>query len=182
MNRVLILTASTGQGHNQAADSLKHSYEQQGFQVEKYDILKDNNKFLNKFVVGGYELLVAKSPKVYGGIYNITNFSKINLGLKPAFIYSKFKIYSFIKNFKPSAIIGTHPFSVNIIASLKKNREINIPFISIVTDFKAHYAYLSPYVDAYITACEDTKETMDSLIVPHTRIYPYGIPIREEFS
>lgn len=181
MNKVLILTASTGQGHNQAADSLKHSFLQQGFQVEKYDILKDNSKLLNKFVVGGYELLVAKSPKVYGGIYNITNFSKINLGLKPAFIHSQYKIYNFIKSFKPSVIIGTHPFSVNIIASLKKHRNINIPFISIVTDFKAHYAYLSPYVDAYITACEYTKDSIDSQIVPHTRVYPYGIPIKEEF-
>ncbi|WP_426348887.1 MGDG synthase family glycosyltransferase [Alloiococcus sp. CFN-8] len=181
MNKVLILTASTGEGHNQAADSLKHSFQKQGFQVEKYDILKDNNKLLNKFVVGGYELLVAKSPKVYGGIYNITNFSKINLGLRPAFIHSQYKIYSFIKSFKPSAIIGTHPFSVNIIASLKKNKDINLPFISIVTDFKAHYAYLSPYVDAYITACEDTKDTIDNEIVPHTRVYPLGIPIKEEF-
>ena len=59
MKRVLILTASTGQGHNQAADSLMHTFVQRGFEVIKYDFLKNNSKLLNKFIVGGYELLVA---------------------------------------------------------------------------------------------------------------------------
>ena len=90
-------------------------------------------------------------------------------------------MYHFITKCKPDIIIGTHPFCVNMISSLKKHKFIDIPFISIITDFKAHYAYMSSYVDAYITASEYTKENMDQHIVSQSKIFPYGIPIKEEF-
>lgn len=181
MKKVLILTTSTGQGHNQAADSLKHTFTKNDFEVIIYDFLDKNSKFLTKCIVGGYELLVSKTPKVYGGIYKITNFSNINSSLKLAFLRTVNKVNNYIYQCKPDIIIGTHPLSVNVIASLKKQNMIDIPFISIVTDFKAHYAYISPYVDAYITASEYTKEKMSEGIIPKDKIYPYGIPIKEEF-
>lgn len=181
MKKVLILTTSTGQGHNQAADSLKHTFVKNGFEVIKYDFLDNNSKFLTKCIVGGYELLVSKTPKVYGGIYKITNFSNINSSLKLAFLRTVNKVNDYISKCNPDIIIGTHPLSVNIIASLKKQKMIDIPFISIVTDFKAHYAYISPYVDAYITASEYTKQKMSEGIIPENKIYPYGIPIKQEF-
>ncbi len=181
MKKVLILTTSTGQGHNQAANSLKHTFAKNGYEVIIYDFLDKNSKFLTKCIVGGYELLVSKTPKVYGGIYKITNFSNINSSLKLAFLRTVNKVNNYIYQCKPDIIIGTHPLSVNVIASLKKQKIIDVPFISIVTDFKAHYAYISPYVDAYITASEYTKEKMSEGIIPKDKIYPYGIPIKEEF-
>ncbi|WP_040210606.1 MGDG synthase family glycosyltransferase [Clostridium polynesiense] len=181
MKKVLILTTSTGQGHNQAADSLKDTFVKRGYEVIKYDFLDNNSKFLTRCIVGGYELLVSKTPKVYGGIYKITNFAKINSSLKLAFMHTENKVYYYITQCSPDIIIGTHPLSVNIISSLKKHKLIDIPFISIVTDFKAHSTYISPYVDAYITASEYTKKKMSEGIIPENRIFPYGIPIKQEF-
>ena len=58
---------------------------------------------------------------------------------------------------------------------------MKIPFISVVTDFKAHYTYVHPSVDAYITGSQFTKDSLIKHGIDSSKIFPYGIPIRESF-
>jgi processive 1,2-diacylglycerol beta-glucosyltransferase len=66
------------------------------------------------------------------------------------------------------------------MAHLKK-KGLKTPFVSVVTDFKAHYTYVSPLVDAYITASVSTKNSLIERGVKEDIIFPIGIPIRESF-
>lgn len=67
-----------------------------------------------------------------------------------------------------------------MISDLKKHG-LQIPFILIVTDFKAHYIYVDSYVDAYITGSNYTKRSLIDRSVDPDRIYPVGIPINSKF-
>ena len=60
MKKVLILTTSTGQGHNQAASSVEESFKACGYETMKYDFLAKNSTLLNDIIVLGYEFLAAK--------------------------------------------------------------------------------------------------------------------------
>jgi len=51
MKKLLILTASTGAGHNQAANSLSQAFKEKGYYVDKYDFLKEGDKLLNIVVL-----------------------------------------------------------------------------------------------------------------------------------
>lgn len=68
------------------------------------------------------------------------------------------------------------------MSRLKEQKYIDIPVISIITDFMPHKAYIGSLVDAYITA---SKETSDNLIskynVDRTRAFPLGIPVFQGF-
>lgn len=55
MKKVLILTTSTGQGHNQAAASVEESFNNSGYEITKLDFLAKNSKLLNDIIVIGYE-------------------------------------------------------------------------------------------------------------------------------
>ena len=46
VKKVLILTISTGQGHNQAASSVAESFQSRGYEIVKHDFLKNNCKGL----------------------------------------------------------------------------------------------------------------------------------------
>ena len=81
----------------------------------------------------------------------------------------------------PDIIIGTHPFTALIISRLKQKKNLKVPFISIITDFKAHAAYINNNVDAYITGSDYTKEHLVKNKIPPNIIYPLGIPVRESF-
>ena len=50
MKKVLILTTSTGQGHNQAAASVAESFENDGYEIIKIDFLAKNSKILNDII------------------------------------------------------------------------------------------------------------------------------------
>ncbi|QZY56389.1 MGDG synthase family glycosyltransferase [Crassaminicella profunda] len=182
MKKLLIFTASTGGGHNQAAGSLEELFEANGYDVVILDALKEANKVINCIITDGYELLVKRLPKAYRELYRKSDGKKINLGM--VHVITKLmeeKIYHLIQENQPDIIIATHPFVVNIIGELKRKGKISIPFMSIVTDYKAHQTYIHEKVDAYITGSDYTKIGMIKKGVKEERIFPYGIPIRKEF-
>lgn len=180
MKKVLILTTSTGQGHNKAANSLIYEFSKEGFECIKHDFLASNSKLLNNLIVKGYEISATNLPAFYGWFYKITDTKVTNKLLKFVFYLTGKKLLKTINKYKPDLIIGTHPLSVNIVSKLKHNG-LNIPFISVVTDFKAHYTYVSPLVDAYITGSKFTNQSLIDRGINKNILFPFGIPISESF-
>ena len=180
VKKVLILTISTGQGHNQAASSVAESFQSRGYEIVKHDFLKNNSKFLNDIIVKGYELMASKFPKTYRAFYKLTDSSMINVLLNFPFCFSRRKVSKLIDEINPDIIVATHALSTRIISELKK-KGLRIPYILIVTDFKAHYTYISKYVDAYITGSMYTKNSLIERNIDADKIYPLGIPISKKF-
>lgn len=182
MRKVMILTASIGGGHNQAAKALKDIHRFHGYEVIVVDFLKETGKFIEKTLITGNSILYGKLPYIYKSLYKYSNNEVVNTKISnyAMKIFEK-KIYNKIIKENPDLIIGTHPFTVNTICKLKKKRSLNLPFISVITDFKAHSFHVNRYVDAYITASEYTKIDMINRGVKKEKIYPYGIPIKQDF-
>ena len=82
----------------------------------------------------GYEIFASKFPKLYGFFYKLTDRNYINKSNTFIFLPIIKKLSSYIDKEKPDIIIGTHPFTVDIIAYLK-SKGLTIPFISVITDF-----------------------------------------------
>jgi len=180
MKKVLILTTSTGQGHNQAATSVGESFEKSGYEITKLDFLAKNSKFLNNIIVTGYELSASNFPKTYGLFYHLTDQKLINKLLKLPFFLTRKKVSNLITKINPDVIVATHSLSISVISDLKK-RGLKTPYILIVTDFKAHYLYVDSYVDAYITGSNYTKQSLIDRNINPNKIYPLGIPINSKF-
>jgi processive 1,2-diacylglycerol beta-glucosyltransferase len=152
------------------------------YKAIKYDFLMSSSELWNTVVVGGYKGLAFKLPRIYGNIYKLTNFDKFNNMIPSIFIKSVEKgILAEISRQKPDIIIGTHAFAVTVVSKLKKRNIIDVPFVSIVTDFKAHGSYIDRAVDAYITASEYTCIDMIRRDVPEHKVFPFGIPVKKEF-
>lgn len=181
MKKVIILTTSTGQGHNQAAASLKNEFMKNDYEVEIFDFLKGCSESLNKLITGGYEFSATKTPLMYGIGYRLTDFRFINSFLRIPFGVIDKKLAQHINDSNADIVIGTHPFTVNIISRLKKKKLINIPFISVVTDFEAHGTYISNQVNCYITGSDFTNNNLISKGVDPCKVKDYGIPIRTGF-
>ncbi|MCQ4923050.1 glycosyltransferase [Tissierella carlieri] len=182
MDKVLIFTAATGGGHNEAASSLEGEFTKRGYKVKKVDILKEINKVSETIFMDFYKILINKFPNFYGSIYEISNNEIINKFVTKSFTkIAAQKIYHTILQEDPDLIIGTHAFVVSVIGHLKDNKMINIPFISVVTDYEAHYIYINSNVDAYITGSAYTNKTLERRGMSRDKIYSYGIPIKREF-
>lgn len=182
MRKVMILTASMGGGHNQAARSLEALHRANGKEVIVVDFLKVKGEVFEKIVLGGHSIICSTLPYIYKGLYKYYNNKEVDSKISDYAlkIFEK-KIYKEILKESPDLIIGTHAFIVLIICKLKKKGYLSIPFISVITDFKAHRFHVNRYVDAYITASEYTRLDMINRGVRKEKIYPYGIPIKQDF-
>ena len=72
---VLILSASTGGGHNRASNALK-SYitsHYKNARVDIIDTLKYCSSFLDKTVTLGYKTLAKNAPELYGTFYKTSD-------------------------------------------------------------------------------------------------------------
>ncbi len=182
MKCIIILTASTGAGHNQAAANLKRAFETHGIYVHIVDMFKSTSKGMNALISDGYKVLATKLPKAYGIFYKSSNHKTFNkVVFRNVFLATELRLKWIINEFKPDMIISTHPFGAPIVGKLKDKGKIDLPFVQIVTDFKAHYAYIQDSVDAYVVASKFTANSLVERGIASEKIHIYGIPTREEF-
>lgn len=182
--KILILSATTGGGHMSAANALKSYIESidSTAEINIIDTIQVVSPTLNKAVTGGYVYLATKTPKMYGGIYKISDKdTSLNKAVTIASTQISKKLLPIVEKYTPDVIITTHAFSSEMVSILKGDGDISIPIISIITDFAPHKTYINESVDAYIVSSWEMVEDMVERGVPKEKIYPFGIPVKQEF-
>ena len=191
------MSASTGGGHNRAAKAMKDEIEKkcidgEHITCEIIDSLKLINTTMDKIISSGYEKSAKYTPKAWGGVYkmsdaNIVSKHEYKGNLFNTLLASKLK--KLLKERKPDLIIGTHPFPMIALSTLKKkypyrnafNSFFVPPLISVLTDYTAHSTYIQDEIDYYIAGDEYVKEVLISEGVDGDKIKPYGIPVEKSF-
>lgn len=178
----LIFTASTGGGHNQAAQSLKQQMEADGYHVHVMDVFRENSKFLEVLIEDGYNIISNYVPHLYGSIYKITGNDFSNKHLRKFFLLVlRKKLIEVFKTYNPSVVIATHPIFVNLIAQLKDEGYTDAVCVTVVTDLGVHPFYFHESIDAYITAMECTKNQLIRFGIDEHKIHTFGIPVKHVF-
>ena len=181
MSKVLIVSISTGLGHNQAACCLKNELEDSGYSAHIVEPIKEGC-FIDFLLDNGFKILARRLPKMYGKLYKITERKMVNKGIaKFLNVALRNTLMEVIEEHKPDLVISTHPLLVNAVSFLKASNRTDIPFIAVVTDYMAHQFYVNKYVDAYIVGSKYTKDTLTAKGIKENIIFAFGIPIRREF-
>ncbi|MEG1312475.1 MAG: glycosyltransferase [Romboutsia sp.] len=206
--KILIMSASTGGGHNRAARAIKEELENKTIdnttiECEIIDSLKLVNNTMDKIISRGYEKSAIYTPKAYGSVYR---FSETNLASKNEFkgnlltslMAQKFK--KLLKTSKPDLIIGTHPFPMIALSTLKKYTNMDLtslnlsdtfhkkytdlevpPMISVLTDYTTHSTWIQNELDYYIVGHEYVKELLVFEGVDINKVKAFGIPVEKSF-
>ncbi|WP_051620769.1 MGDG synthase family glycosyltransferase [Paenibacillus sp. UNC451MF] len=180
--KVLILTASYGDGHIQAARALKQSFLTQGMeQVLIVDLMKEAHPLLNTITTTLY-LKSTQTSKFgldyYGWSYYMTRETKPDLAWNRYFnIIGKKKLKEIIEKERPDAVINTFPFG----ATPELCSSMGIPCFTVITDFALHSRWIHPEMDKYYVAAEELKKQMISFGLSNRQVEVSGIPIRRDF-
>ena len=182
---ILILSASTGGGHNRAAGALKDYIEKAdpSANVTVVDALEECSSVLNFTIVKGYKTLVTLTPGLFGMIYkNSDKKSPLSELLNVVYTQCAKGLERTVERYQPDAIISCHPFAGAAMGYMKEKTGCTIPLITIVTDFLPHRAYLSDGVDAYVTASDKAAQLLhEQYGVDSERIFDYGHPVYDRF-
>lgn len=208
--KVLIMSASTGGGHNRAARAIKEELTNKSIDgvtidCEIIDSLKIVNRTMDKLISRGYEKSAKYTPKAWGGVYKLTETSLVSKNEfkdNPLTSLISRKLRKLVQKEKPDLIIGTHPFPMIALSTLKKHaqmydsseanaftenlhkyyKDLNIPpLMTVLTDYTTHSAYIQNEIDYYIAGHEYVKELLIEDGIDQDKIRSYGIPVEKSF-
>lgn len=181
--KVLILTITTGQGHNQVAKNLSNCLSECGMETLSMDVFEYINPVLKEVVSHGYLMSTKRLPKVYGKAYRMAE--KRDAEGKVVKITSNImarKLTKFLNGYMPDVIICTHVFAAMLVSNVKKKLDAGVKSVGIVTDFTIHPYWEETELDYYITATEFLKNQAIKKGLSVESLMPIGIPIDPKFS
>ena len=183
--KLLILTVSTGQGHNSAGAAISDEFSKNGFECETVDVFQNYNRFLGKAMSEGYLLSVSTFSGMYAKSYS--KLEKRKRGSK-SFIMFLCKLIASrlakkIKQINPDIIVCTHVFAAMALSYALKKSGLSPLTAAVVTDFTVHpYWEEVTYLDYLITASELLNRQCEEKGFRPSQILPIGIPIHAKFS
>ncbi|CAN5445103.1 glycosyltransferase [soil metagenome] len=187
MPRILILTATMGEGHNTAARNVRD-----GITAETHgtcEVLVANpytrtNPVINKLVQKGYNTAITKYPSAWKVIYALLSKKGFVEGMGPLLTELTTAINDLIKEFQPDIIASTYPVYSFLMAKIRrKNPACRIPFYTIITDSTLiNSAWYRCPSDGSIVADIQTLHSMERAGVPGDTIHVLGFPVDASFE
>lgn len=180
--RVLILHASTGNGHRSAALALETVLKAEGVEVRVEDTLTFAPQGFRYWYAGGYEMLVRRAPRLWGVLYRDSD------RLSPSFHFQtqldlRFlsRLDNLIKEWKPDWIVCTHSLPQPRLQRLRKEG-VPFRFGVVVTDLHPQWMWLRGEPDAYfVPEAWTEKRLLERLPSAVGKIHVTGIPVHPSF-
>ena len=185
--KLLMLYASAGAGHMQAAKALKAvCQEKQLADTEAIDILDYTPAYFRGLYKGSYLQIVKRIPELWGYLYDRSyKFKKPTITTRLHHAVGNMHLaplLKYVKDFKPDGIVFTHFLGWDALGSLKSLKLFDIPFFCVVTDFAVHALWINKHVYKYYVASEGEKRVLRSHNIKEQNILITGIPVSPQFA
>ncbi len=184
--KILILHASAGSGHRQAAGALREAAQAAGDTVVVRDILDFMPALFRRTYANGYLNLVRAAPELWGYLYAQSDRKsqrpvarRVRAGFQRLNAAS---FYQFLRREAPDAVISTHFLPLELIASLRARKRRALPLFGVVTDYAAHALWYCAGVDAYYVATEEAQRQLCRKGQPEHAVSLTGIPVLAAFG
>ena len=183
--RVLVFSASFGNGHLRAAEAVIEGIliKDPSAKIIHLDFGDFLNKPINTIIKSVYSEIIKYVPKLWGKLYYKTaQVQPKSIGQRLLSRLGRSNFLEYIDEFKPDFIVCTYPTVSSILAQLRMENLLQIPIVTIITDYTVHSHWVHPGVDCYIVSCEEVKESLLSWGIKAHSIRVTGIPVSLSFE
>jgi processive 1,2-diacylglycerol beta-glucosyltransferase len=182
--RVLILSASSGEGHVRAGKALEKAFAARGdCDVEHINALDYTSKSFQKIYDDAYIALVRRAPGVLGWFFQHIDQPWRHERRRLAFDRLNTRpMVRLLKRVQPDICVTTHFLPAEIAGWLKLKGKLAAQHAVVVTDFDVHAMWLCRGVDRYFVAREEAAEYLVLLGQPRESVRVMGIPIDPVFA
>jgi processive 1,2-diacylglycerol beta-glucosyltransferase len=188
--RILVLSASVGAGHLRAAQAVELALREvvPDALVRNLDVLELTNTAFRRIYGKAYLDLVNRAPHVLGYFYDMLDqpsTSGHHRRDRLRLAVEKLNLRKFIRLLQEEPcdlVINTHFLPAEIIASLRRGGQLDLPQVTATTDFETHRLWVNQPCDHYCTATEEGAHYLQHWGVPAQDITVTGIPIHPVFA
>jgi UDP-N-acetylglucosamine:LPS N-acetylglucosamine transferase len=186
MKKILILTASFGDGHNAAARNLRDAIEllTDDAKVEVLDVFEATYTSLNTLLKRAYNGLVRYAPSVWSTVF--ATFDNPSLFRRQMDTMGKLKesLAGVLRDTEPDVVVSTYPVYGHLIEEIfREHSERPFRFVTVVTDsISVCSAWYRASCDLFVVANEPTAKVLVKAGVEERRVKALGFPVSPVFD
>ncbi|MBX5436798.1 MAG: glycosyltransferase [Alicyclobacillaceae bacterium] len=183
MRRILLLTASFGDGHNQAAEAVREALAAKGVDARLVDFVEWLHPAVRSFAKFSLVQGVQRIPALYGLFYRSMSRIQPSSSLQRQLNQLGMShMKRCLRAFDPDAVVCTFPTPNGVMSELRASGFTNIPNVTIITDYTAHRQWVHENTDLYFVATDSVKEELVAAGVGPVNVCVTGIPLRRAFA
>ncbi|MBQ9781579.1 MAG: hypothetical protein IJW26_00165 [Clostridia bacterium] len=182
--KVLILTCSTGEGHNSAAKAISHALNIKGIKNDVFDPISLSSEKIRDGVAGAYNGMIRKTPWLFGFIYNVGGlYEKTRLPCPVDFLNRKYakNLSDYIQENGYDRVICTHLFPMFAMGEVNR-RYKKVPSFCVLTDYTVIPFLSLTELDGYFVPTADQKKILAKKGIDQEKIFVSGIPTDPDFE
>lgn len=185
--RVLILSSSTGAGHDTCANAIKEAFDNHGDNCKVCDVFSFFSDSVATIVSHSHTIMYRYFPLFFNIGYGYMQnhnvaYSKANKTLINRILsLAGKKLYKHITDEGYEVVICTHPFATITLSAALKGKDHNVKTAFVATDYTYAPTVSSEEIDVYFIADEDIVPEFEVCGISKDKVIASGIPVRKMF-
>lgn len=150
--RIVIISASVGAGHDGAAAEIAQRLGASGFRVDRHDFIDLLPARTGTLLRSAYHRLLTLAPSGYQRIYATTEHARRPGPVLRALLRSTER--RTLRALPPDtrAIVSTYPGASQVLGALRLRGDLTVPALTYLTDFSVHPLWVAPGIDVHLAA------------------------------
>jgi 1,2-diacylglycerol 3-beta-galactosyltransferase len=183
---ILILTASTGGGHDSVAAALSEAMHEMapGRPIRVHDPFAGERAHGPMSLGGCYDAMVAHAPWMWSLMYRVTdNEWAMRLGMAIICRLWAARLRRLLEERRPDIIVSVHPLCTRLAAAVLRGMSEPPPLHCVVTDLVTiHRSWACEAADAFYAATGYAAAALTDAGIGPDRLQMTGLPLRATFN
>ncbi len=185
MKKVLILSCSTGQGHNSCARAVKECFDRKQVNCTVVDAFHFVSDKFALFLGEGHSFMYRHIPGLFRWGYGYSKKHPV-LFQEETVIYKiltagTLRMYQYIAEEKIDTVICTHVLSAIMLTHMQKSLPLVLKTAMIMTDYTCYPGIEATDLQMYFVPDISLTEEFVKCGIPREKISAAGIPVYREF-
>ena len=172
--RVLVLTASVGEGHDLPARVLADDLRARGAEVVVADGLDEMGGLLTAAAEGGMRVTYGSGRMLWLFDLQYLLFARFpptrSLGQRIMVRLGGTRLLRFVQALEPDVVVSTYPGVTEVLARLRRKGRLRMPVASAITDLSALRYWASRGIDLHLLTHPESEPEVRRIAGPKTRI------------
>ena len=183
-NYISVLTASFGDGHNTAAQSIVTALNNLNIPNSgALDLLNTIHPAMMQCLTKGYRIVTTRWPKIWERLYHIADnisFGDDSFDLMPSVTH---RTATYLQKTRPKTVISTYPLYGNLIERIFGSQPLPFKLITMVTDSKSiNRAWLNKSSGHFLVLDQISADFFLENGIPEEKIHITGFPVSPLFE
>ncbi|MCE5190037.1 MAG: glycosyl transferase [Eubacteriales bacterium] len=182
--KTVLLTCSTGQGHNSAAQAVRLALEARGALCETLDALTFLGDNVSEAITNAFVDIAVKTPRAFGFMYAAGEFIRSDKRKSPVYfanaLYAE-NLHRYLEEEEIDAAVCPHLFPAEALTYLRRKHSLSTRCYYVSTDYTCIPFLEETDLDVVFTPHADLSSQFIRRGIRADRLCPVGIPVRDDY-